>query len=281
MGEYNAFTDGLKIYTTLDPNAQTHVETVLNGQSNVKFPDEEMQAGITLLDTKTGAIRAIGGGRNQGVKRGFNYAIDTRRQPGSTIKPILDYGPAIEYLGWSTYEQLVDEPYTYSDGTPINNWDRQFMGQMSMRKALYLSRNIPALKALQKVGTEKADKFATGLGFDFKNVYESYAIGGLGGKDSGVSPLQMAGAYATFGNEGIYNKPFTVTKIVLRDGETEIQGQMESHVAMKDSTAYMITDMLKDVLTNGSGGSARVPGLSPCCRENWDNQLCSRNSPKV
>ena len=262
MGEYNVFTDGLKIYTNIDSNAQEYVEKVLNGQANVQYPDEEMQAGITLLDTKTGEIRAIGGGRNQVVKRGFNYAIDTRRQPGSTIKPILDYGPAIEFLGWSTYEQLLDEAYTYSDGTPIHNWDRKFMGQMSMRKALYLSRNIPALKTLQQVGLEKADKFATGLGLDFKNVFESYAIGGLGGEDKGVSPLEMAGAYATFGNEGIYNQPYTVNKIVLRDGETEVKRQIESHVAMKDSTAYMVTDMLKDVLTLGSGTNAKVSGLA-------------------
>lgn len=262
LGDYNVFTDGLKIYTSIDPSAQEYVEKVLNGQANVTFPDEEMQAGITLLDTKTGAIRAIGGGRNQQVKRGFNYAIDTRRQPGSTIKPILDYGPAIEFLGWSTYEQLVDEAYTYHDGTPIQNWDQKYMGQMSMRKALYLSRNIPALKALQKVGLERADQFATGLGLDFNNVYESYAVGGLGGEDQGVSPLQMAGAYAAFGNEGIYNEPYTVSKIVLKDGETEVKKQREPHIAMKDSTAFMITDMLKDVLTKGTGTNARVSGLS-------------------
>jgi penicillin-binding protein 1A len=261
MGEYNIFTDGLKIYTNIDQDAQEHVEKVLSGQASVQFPDEELQAGITLLDTKTGAIRAIGSGRNQEVKRGFNYATDTRRQPGSTIKPILDFGPAIEYLGWSTYEQLLDEAYTYTGGTPINNWDNKYMGQMSMRKALYLSRNIPALKAIQKVGLEQADKFATGLGFDFKNVYESYAIGGLGGEDKGVSPLHMAGAYAAFGNEGIYNEPHTVTKIVLRDGETEVTRKVESHVAMKDSTAFMVTDMLKDVLTKGTGTNAKVSGL--------------------
>lgn len=261
LGEYNVFTDGLKIYTTLDPNAQEHVEKILNGEASVKFPDEEMQAGLTLLDTKSGAIRAIGGGRNQNVKRGFNYAIDTRRQPGSTIKPILDYGPAIEFLGWSPYEQLADEPFTYSDGTAIHNWDQKYLGQMSMRKALYLSRNIPALKALQEVGLDKADQFATGLGFNFKNIYESYAIGGLGGEDSGVSPLQMASAYAAFGNEGIYNKPYAVNKIILRDGDTEVKGQMESHLAMKKSTAFLITDMLKDVLTKGTGTNARVSGL--------------------
>jgi penicillin-binding protein 1A len=261
MGDYNLFTDGLKIYTNIDPVAQEHVEKVLSGQASIQFPDEELQAGITLLDTNTGAIRAIGSGRNQEVKRGFNYAIDTRRQPGSTIKPILDFGPAIEYLGWSTYEQLVDEAHTYTGGTPINNWDNKYMGQMSIRKALYLSRNIPALKTIQKVGLEQADKFATGLGFDFKNVYESYAIGGLGGEDKGVSPFQMAGAYAAFGNEGIYNEPHAVTKIVLRDGETEINRKVESHVAMKDSTAYMVTDMLKDVLTKGTGTNAKVAGL--------------------
>ena len=98
QGEFDIFSDGLTIYTTLDPNAQKHVDKILNTDEFIKYPDEEFQAGVALLDTKTGEIRAIGGGRNQKVKRGFNYAIDTKRQPGSTIKPVLDYGPAIEYL---------------------------------------------------------------------------------------------------------------------------------------------------------------------------------------
>jgi penicillin-binding protein 1A len=256
--DVNVFEDGLKIYTTLDPDAQQYVEDLLN--SDKYFTDKkDLQAGIALLDTKTGEIRALGGGRDkEGVAFGFNFATEKVGQPGSTIKPILDYGPAIEYLKWSTYHQLVDEPYSYSDGTPIKNWDGSYEGQMSMRVALAKSRNIPALKALQEVGLERAKKFANKLGMGLDEIYESYAVGGL---SNGVSPLQMAGAYSAFGNNGVYIKPHAVKKIVFPDN-TEIDLTPEPKAAMKDYTAYMITDMLKSVVKPGGTGTlANVPGL--------------------
>ena len=255
---YNAFTDGLEIYTTLDPNAQEYVYKILNTNDVVNYPDAEVQAGITLLDSSTGAIRAIGGGRNQTVQRGINYATDIRRQPGSTIKPIVDYGPAIEYLKWSTYEQIVDEEHTYSDGTPIKNYNGKYHGQMSIRHALAQSYNIPALKALQAVGLEKSRKFAEGLGMTFKDFYESASIGGY---QEGTNALELAGAYSAFANEGVYNEPYSVSKIVLADKSTTIDLTPESKVVMKDYTAFMITDMLKSVMTSGTGRSANVSGL--------------------
>lgn len=257
--DINIFTDGLKIYTSLDPNAQTYVESMLNTNDIVQFPDEQFQAGLVLTDTKTGEIRAIGGGRNQKVQRGFNYATDIKRQPGSTIKPILDYGPAIEYLKWGTYQPLDDSPMKYSDGTPVNNWDNKHLGTMTMRVALGMSRNIPAIKALQEVGLERAQGFADGLGIHLSEIFESYAIGGM---SDGVSPLQMAGAYSAFGNNGIYTEPYAVKEIELRDG-TKIKTAPESKVAMKDYTAFMITDMLKSVVREsyGTGRTAAVPGL--------------------
>jgi penicillin-binding protein 1A len=265
LGDYNLFTDGLKVYTTVDPNAQERVEAILAGEAiDFEYParfEELMQAGITLLDTQTGEIRAIGGGRNYGEesKRGFNFAVDAKRQPGSTIKPLLDYGPAVEYLKWSTYHQIKDEPYQYTGkDIDINNWDQRFKGNISIREALWDSRNVPAVKALQEVGLEKAGGFLAGLGINFENIYEAYALGGT----PGVNSVQMAGAYAAFGNEGIYNKPHSVTKIVLRDGETEVSVDPEPKTVMKDYTAYMITDILKDVLKPGATGVyANVPGL--------------------
>ncbi|MBM7584311.1 penicillin-binding protein 1A [Bacillus pakistanensis] len=265
MGDYNLFSDGLKVYTTLDPNAQKRVEQILNGEAiDFEYPtrhEAPMQAGITLMDTKTGEIRAIGGGRERGdVKRGFNFAIDSKRQPGSTIKPLIDYAPAIEYLDWSTYHQINDEPYEYSTGQEIGNWDGQYKGNISIREALWDSRNVPAVKTLQEVGLDKAKGFVANLGLNFENVYESYALGGI---SPGVNTVQMAGSYAAFGNKGVYNKPHTVKKVVLRDGETEVKNTEEPQTAMKSSTAYMITDMLKDVIykSNGTGIYAAVPGL--------------------
>ncbi|WP_454099470.1 PBP1A family penicillin-binding protein [Metabacillus sp. SLBN-84] len=248
---------GAKIYTTIDTDAQKYVEDLLNG-NDVGFPDDNFQAGITLIDTESGEIRAIGGGRNQNVGD-FNYAIDTRRQPGSTIKPVLDYGPAIEYLKWSTYEQIKDEPYTYSNGVKINNFDRSYKGQMSIRDALAQSRNIPALKAMQEVGIDKARDFAAGLGIPLEEeIPEAYSIGGF---DTGVSPLHMAGAFAAFGNNGIYTEPHAVTKVVLSDG-TEFDLSPEAEAAMSDYTAYMTTSMMISVVEEGTGTAARVPGVT-------------------
>ncbi|WHY84414.1 PBP1A family penicillin-binding protein [Neobacillus novalis] len=256
--DLDIFTDGLTIYTTLDQNAQKYVYNMLNTNEIINYPDEEFQAGISLLDTKTGEIRAIGGGRNQQVKRGFNYATDTRRQPGSTIKPVLDYGPAIEHLNWGTFEMIEDKPMTYSNGKKFGNWNQTYMGPMTIRTALQLSRNTPAVQALQQVGLDKAKDFANNLGIPLKEISEAYAIGGF---ETGVSPLQMAGAYSAFGNKGIYTTPHAVTKIKLRDG-TEISTAPEPKVVMKDSTAFMVSDMLKSVLVSpGTGTKAKVPGL--------------------
>ncbi|NMH68863.1 PBP1A family penicillin-binding protein [Bacillus sp. RO3] len=267
MGDYNLFSDGLKVYTTVDPDAQKRLEEILAGENtSFSYPegaDEPLQAGVTLMDTKTGEIRAIGGGREQdpNVQRGFNFAIDTKRQPGSTIKPLIDYAPAIEHLKWSTYHILDDEPYSYSDGTELNNYDGKFKGPITIREGLWDSRNITALKAFQEVGPEKAEEFVNGLGLKFDHYYESASIGGV---SPGVNSVQMAGAYAAFGNEGIYNKPHTVSKVVLRDGETEIKNDNKPKPAMKEYTAYMISDMLKSVIDHprGTGLYAKVPGLS-------------------
>ncbi|OQP05890.1 penicillin-binding protein [Geobacillus sp. 46C-IIa] len=253
----NVFEDGLKIYTTLDQEAQSYVENLLN--SKQYFTNKkDLQSAIALVDTKTGAIRALGGGRNRDdVEFGFNYAIQPVGQPGSAIKPILDYGPAIEYLKWSTAHIIVDEPYTYSNGTPIRNADRDYKGPVTMRYALTWSRNIPALKAFQAVGKERAKEFANRLGMGFDNVEEAYSIGGVARY---VSPLQMAGAYSAFGNNGVYTKPYAVTKIVFPDG-TEMDLKPKPKRVMQDYTAYMITDMLKSVVRSGTGQSANIPGL--------------------
>jgi penicillin-binding protein 1A len=257
--EKDIYTGGLKIYTTLDRDAQKFTEKVLTTDEYIDYPDDQLRAGVVLLDTQTGAVRAIGGSRNTSekeVQRGFNYATQTRRQPGSTIKPILDYGPGIEHFKWSTFEQFIDEPLTIN-GKEIKNWDDQYHGSMSMRKALQWSYNIPAVKAFLEVGEDRAKEFAEKLGISLEHVYPSYAIGGF---KKGISPLQLAGAYAAFGNEGIYHKPYTVRKIVYPNGK-EIKLSSKPVKAMSDYTAYMMTDMLKTVVKEGTGRLANIPGL--------------------
>ncbi|SDY88632.1 penicillin-binding protein 1A [Evansella caseinilytica] len=254
------YTTGLKIYTTLDQDLQKHVEHVMQSGDVIEFPDDKYQAGITLMDTKTGEVLAIGGFREpaEGV-RSWNWATNPRRSPGSSIKPILDYGPAVDKFKWSTYQQLVDEPHTYSDGTPVNNYDRQYLGTISMRKAMETSRNVPAVKAFQEVGIEDAKKFGEQLGLELDEIQEAYSIGGFA---TGVSSFQMAGAYGAFGNNGVYNEPHTVTKIEFLDGHV-IDLTPEPVVAMNDYTAFIVTDVMKTVVegSEGTGRLAAVPGV--------------------
>lgn len=260
-GEGTALAEGITVYTTLDPNAQQQVERVLN--TDELFPTEKIQSGLTVVDTTTGAIQAIGGGRHYGAERGFNYATDSIQQPGSTMKPLTVYGPAIEYKNWSTGHALVDEPTTYSGGMSVNNVDMSYLGTLTMRQALYMSRNTTAVKAFQQVGADNSLNFIKGLGITPKDnhLVESDA---LGGGMANVSTTQLAGAYAAFGNEGVYHKPYAIEKIVYRDGVTEKSFKPKSNVAMSDYTAYMVTDMLRDVVNGtpgASGALANVPGI--------------------
>ncbi|KGP73041.1 PBP1A family penicillin-binding protein [Pontibacillus yanchengensis] len=259
------YKDGLKVYTTLDQNAQQKVEELLGPNSPIPFPDDKFQTGLTVLDTKSGAIRAIGGGRNkENLNDSWNYAIQgDGRQPGSTFKPIVDYGPAIEFNKWSTYHQLNDEPYQFQtgDNNDVNNWDNRYMGWMTMREALARSRNVPAAKTLMEVGIDQSQSFAEGLGISFQNdpMYESNAIGGA----THVTPLELASAYSAFGNEGVHNEPYSVRKVEFQGDRNPVEFETKSQVAMKDYTAYMITDMLKDVVSSpmGTGQAANVSGL--------------------
>ncbi|MCH4825159.1 PBP1A family penicillin-binding protein [Planococcus halocryophilus] len=248
-GDYS-LDEGLKIYTTLEPYVQ---EKVNDAMASDLFFDEEVQSAMTVIDTETGGISAIGAARDYTGDVRHNYATSKDRPIGSTIKPLVDYGPAIEYLDWSTGQTVVDEPYSYNDNDQeIRNVDGEFLGTMTIREALYRSRNIPAVKTLQEVGMENAEEFTQKLGLDFGNVYESAA---LGSPEKNISTVEMAGAFAAFGNEGSFTKPHTIKKIVFRDGSTEQIVAPEPVQAMKDSTAYMVTDMLRDVVDLNTPGS--------------------------
>lgn len=251
---------GLKIYTTLDNSIQDHVEFLLTDseENPIPYPDEDFQASMSVVDTKTGAIRAIGGGRNYEA-RGYNYAVDLKRQPGSVIKPILAYGPAIEYEKWSTYHQINDDKPFETGGDPIRNWNRQYQGWMSARYALAQSLNVPAVKTFTEIGSERTKEFAEGLGLEFASEVLD-PRDAIGGTESTMTPIQLAGAYSAFGNEGIYTEPHAVTKVEFPDGSV-VDLKPDSEAVMADYTAYMITDMLKSVLSSGTGTNANIPGL--------------------
>ncbi|TKD71992.1 PBP1A family penicillin-binding protein [Pseudalkalibacillus hwajinpoensis] len=259
ISEEALYSGGLEIYTTLDQGAQEIVDNALTTDSAVSYPDDDFRAGISLLDTQTGAIRAIGGNRQTGeddVQKGFNYATQLQRSPGSTIKPILDYAPGIEKQKWSTNKQFVDEKLELN-GKEFSNWNDEFQGSVSIREALQWSYNIPAIKAFMEVGEEEAQAFAKNLGITIDQTYPAYAIGGFA---KGISPLQLSGAYAAFGSGGAFHEPYSVEKVVYPNGK-ELALTSESKRVMNKGTAYMITDMLRTVVQDGTGMQAAVKGL--------------------
>ena len=262
----NPYVVPMKIYTNLDTEKQDGLNRVMNGES-YSWINDVIQSGVAVLDSETGKILAIGAGRNKTGVNQFNYATDMVRQPGSTAKPLFDYGPLLEYNNASTfgyndgndnYKMFVDEPYSYSTGQQINNWDGKFMGNMTTRRALSLSRNIPALKAFQQVDNKNIVEFVEKLGIepevDNGKIHEAHALGAF----DGVNPLQMATAYSAFSNGGYYNEPYSVNKIILTNTGEEYTHESKKTKAMEDSTAYMITSMLDDTSITGGGAMDRV-----------------------
>ncbi|PGQ04601.1 penicillin-binding protein [Bacillus cereus] len=280
LPDANIGSDGLEIYTTLDPKAQDFADKLLN-ENIINYPNEKFQGAFTFMDTKTGEVRAIGSGRgeNKAVFKGHNIAIELDRSAGSTMKPIFDYAPAIEYLKWATYHQIDDSPFKYSTGQEVRNADRKHLGPITMRDALKTSRNIPAIKTAKEVGINKSKAFSEKLGITF-NVAptESTAIG-----TNEASPTEIAGAYAAFGNDGKYTKPHFVKKVVYPDDKSKSFEQKPIRV-MKDSTAYMITDMLRTFVSSGLGTAANIDSLDVAGKTGTTNysleQIAQYNLPE-
>ncbi|MFR2760923.1 MAG: PBP1A family penicillin-binding protein [Enterococcus avium] len=263
----NVYTDGLDIYTNLDTDAQNHLYSIVNGDEYVQYPDEDLQIAATLIDSETGKVTAQIGGRNiaDDVYLGLNRAVSTNRDFGSTVKPITDYGPAIEYKQKSTGERIVDQPYYYEGTkTAVKNWDNSYQGNITLRQALYNSRNVPAVKLFNEVGPENVSKFLKNLGIQYKEIQQANSISSntetQDGTKYGISTEKMAAAYAAFANGGTYNEPLYINKIKYQDG-SEQTFENKGKKAMEPYTAYMITDMLKDVITKGTGTYAQIPNL--------------------
>jgi penicillin-binding protein 1A len=249
----------MEVYTTMDREKQVIVNNVMNGVTYT-WENDVVDAGIAVINVKDGSIAAIGAGRHRPGQRQFNNATMIKRQIGSTAKPIYDYGPGFEFNNWSTYEQFVDEPHSYTRGPQIKNVDGKFQGIMTLRTALVLSRNIPALKAFQSNQNSNIREFALSLGMspeiEGNAVHEAHALGGYNGE----SPVSMAAAYGAFGNGGYYTKPYSFTKIIYKETKEEfLQNPIRNNV-MSDATAYMITDILVDSGKRSLGSRYKANG---------------------
>lgn len=255
----NPYNTSMEIYTTLDPDIQS-VLTQIENEEIYEFANDVVQFGMAVTSTEDGSVLAISGGRDyavQGTNRGVGKKYrGIARQPGSAAKIIFDYGPYVEYLNGSSGTLFLDEAWNYTKGGSVVNADRKYWGEITMRRALVNSRNVPAIQAFQQVenevGLDKIAEFAHGLGIDYgENLYESAGLGGFDGTD----PLSMSAAYAAFGRGGIYIEPYSFTKVVYSETEEVYTHPVVKNRVMSEETAYIITDILVDAGIGGIGGN--------------------------
>ena len=267
---------GYSIYSAMDSDIQHYCEEMFkNGEL---FPAEDSEAAIVVLEPSTGMVVAMVGGRSYTGGISFNRATDIRRQPGSVIKPVIAYAPAFEYLNYTAADMILDEETTFADYTP-SNYGNKYYGWVTVREAVTKSLNVPAVKTLSEVGVERAKDFAKRCGIEFDDKDDGLALA-LGGFTYGVSPLQIAGAYSCFASGGIYNTPTLIKKITDRNGLTVYEYRQDSRRVMSEANAYILTSMLKSVVTEGTGhrlntldipiaGKTGTVGLANGNRDAW------------
>ncbi len=265
------YNSGYRIYTTLDPDIQAIAESVYEDRSNLDVTSrngQPLQSGITILDPYTGNIVAMVG--KVGEKdRNLGWSCATaRRQVGSSMKPLTAYAPALD-AGVITQGSVFDNyPVQELNGSPWpKNSPNTYTGFTTVRTGVQKSINTIAVQALQSVGVEEAYRFAV-ENLKLNLVPEDMAVGaiGMGGLTYGLNTVEMAAAYACFANNGIYNEPRTYLRVTRLDSAgnevTVLENEGETHVAMKETTAYLMTSMLKNAVSAGTGGQARFSGMT-------------------
>ncbi|EHE11136.1 penicillin-binding protein 1A [Streptococcus pneumoniae GA17328] len=274
---YNLLTTGMDVYTNVDQEAQKHLWDIYNSDQYVSYPDDDLQVASTVVDVSNGKVIAQLGARHQAsnVSFGTNQAVETNRDWGSSMKPITDYAPALEYGVYDSTASIVhDVPYNYpGTDTPLYNWDHVYFGNITIQYALQQSRNVTAVETLNKVGLNRAKTFLNGLGIDYPSIHYSNAISSNtteSDKKYGASSEKMAAAYAAFANGGTYYKPMYIHKVVFSDGSEKEFSNVGTR-AMKETTAYMMTEMMKTVLAYGTGRGAYLPWLAQAGKTGTSN----------
>lgn len=244
---------GVKIYTTLDPKVQsaldeTFMDIKLFQQDPSYYEDypEKPEAGMAIIDNSTGYVVAMQGGF--GKKKSnllFNRATDLARQPGSSIKPLVVYGPALD-VGKFVGSSIIQDKEVFFNGPnkpwPLN-YDRKYHGPVTFRNALKGSLNVPAVTILKAIGVDTGKRYLKSMGIDWTKD-EVQLAAAVGAPQHGVSPLQMTQAYATFPNNGVFREALTFTKVVDKNGETILDVEQEQHRVFKPETAFIMNTML-------------------------------------
>ncbi|MBQ1821348.1 MAG: PBP1A family penicillin-binding protein [Clostridia bacterium] len=251
-------TGGYTIETAMEPDAQRIAETAFS--ADAFFPtygDESSEGALVLIDAKTGGVSAIVGGRDDGTALGFNRATRIKRQPGSAIKPILVYAPALE-AGYTAASMLLDDATDFGDYTP-RNANGRYAGWITMREAVTKSLNLPAVSLFRDLGVSYCKAFAARFGIPFDVRDDSLTLA-LGGFTYGVSPYRLCGAYAALASGGIYREPYVITRITDRAGTVLYRHTPEETRVMSAGNAFVLTSLLRSVATQGT--ASRLSELS-------------------
>ena len=271
---------GLRIYTCIDPEVQAQAEAIYEDESNLNYHSssgQRLQSAITIIDNETGDIAAIVGRIGEKtINRGFNLATDAQRQPGSSIKPLTVYAPAVDMGLISPITVMPDYPYQVLDGSawPVNV-DGRYRGQTTVLEAVKQSFNTVAVRVLADLVTPaKAFEYGTQR-FHLPLISEETINGqtvsdiaiaplSLGGLSMGVSTRDMATAFATFPNDGVYREARTFTRVEDADGNVLLDNTREEEQVIKDTTAYYMNNMLTQVVVgeHGGGYEARISGMT-------------------
>ncbi|MGN1368734.1 MAG: PBP1A family penicillin-binding protein [Aristaeellaceae bacterium] len=253
---------GYRIDTTLDPDMQSILDKQFENTS--VFPANArdgtiVQAAAAAVDTETGAVRAIVGGRQYETRRGLNRATHLRRQPGSALKPLAVYAPAIEYAGWTAASVILDEPTAFGSYKP-RNAGNAYYGNVTLRAALKNSLNIPAVKVIESIGVGTARRYLTNVGIELDNRDWNLSLA-LGSMTYGASPTQMAAAYSPFANGGTFYAPYFIEKITDRSGTVVYRHQDSGTRVLSPQSAYLLTDLLRTVISSGTGTRLNSAGV--------------------
>lgn len=255
-------TQGYNIYTSMDQDVQAGLEKVYENSS--VFPEsvngEDAQSAAVLMDPKTGGVLGVVGRRGEHVFRGFSFATQMKKSPGSTIKPLAVYTPALEE-GYEPTDMLVDEEMSFGEGESAyspSNYGGTYEGELPMYRAVEKSANIPAVWLLDQIGVSKGVNALKRFGLEVENAKLGMALGDI---TPGVSPLQMAEAYSAFSNDGVRKDTFFIQKIVGPDGEVEPEWEPEEVKVTSKEVTDKMTSMLLGVVERGSGERAQVDGV--------------------
>ncbi|MDI6604902.1 MAG: PBP1A family penicillin-binding protein [Thermoanaerobacteraceae bacterium] len=262
------YNGGLRIYSTMDTKIQTDIEQAF---ANPKlFPVDPsrkdiVQGAMVIMDWRTGEVKGIVGGRNtndssSNVLMGLNRATQSYRQPGSSIKPLTVYGPALE-SGLTAATVVDDVPTTFGSYTPHNYESSYYHGLVTLREAITDSLNIPAVKVVNTIGLNTSANYGKKFGLNITNNDMYLPALALGGLYKGITPLQETAGYAAIANGGMYISPITFTEIKDSQGNVIIDKKPEKHVVLNEQNAYILENMMQDVVDHGTGTNAQLPNM--------------------